>query len=75
MYPFRNKASFYSEELLALRPTPNLEDHPLSAVGDCLFNISAATVDKGDRSSFCKLRTRHALVTETHLSRNEKRPF
>ena len=39
MYPFRNKASFYGEELLALRPTPKLEDHTLSSVRDCLLNI------------------------------------
>jgi len=31
------------EELLASRPTTKLEDHPLSAVRDCLFNIFAAT--------------------------------
>jgi hypothetical protein len=35
---------FYSEELLALQPTPKLEDHPLSAVSDFLFNIFAATL-------------------------------
>jgi hypothetical protein len=28
---------FYGEELLAPRPTPKLEDHPLSAVRDCIF--------------------------------------
>jgi hypothetical protein len=28
---------FYGEELLAPRPTPKLEDHPLSAVHDCIF--------------------------------------
>jgi hypothetical protein len=33
---------FYGEELLAPRPT--LEDHPLLAVRDCLFNIFAATL-------------------------------
>jgi hypothetical protein len=32
----RNKIHFYGEELLARRPTPKLEDHPLSAVRDCL---------------------------------------
>jgi hypothetical protein len=32
------------EELLAPRPTPNLEAHPLSTVRDCLFSISAATI-------------------------------
>jgi hypothetical protein len=36
----RNKLIFfYGEELLAPRPTPKLEDHPLSVVRDCLFNI------------------------------------
>jgi hypothetical protein len=30
--------------LLAPRPTPKLEDHPLSAVRDCLFNVFAATL-------------------------------
>ena len=41
---FRNMVVFYGEELLARRPTPKLEGHPLSAVGDCLFNVSAATL-------------------------------
>jgi hypothetical protein len=40
---FRNMVIFYGEELLALRPTPKLEGHPLSAVRDCLFNVFAAT--------------------------------
>jgi len=31
--------SFYGEELLAPRPTPTLEDHLLSTVRECLFNI------------------------------------
>jgi hypothetical protein len=35
---------FYGEELLATRSTPKLEDHPLSAVRDFLFNIFAATL-------------------------------
>jgi hypothetical protein len=30
---------FHGEELLAPRPTPKLEDHSLSAVRDCLFNL------------------------------------
>ena len=34
----------YGEELLPPRPTPKLEDHPLSAVRDCLLNIFAAAV-------------------------------
>jgi hypothetical protein len=40
---FRNKFIFYSERLLALRPTLKLEDHPLSFISDCLFNLFAAT--------------------------------
>jgi hypothetical protein len=35
---------FYGEELLAPRPTTKLEDHPLSAVRDWLFNIFAAAL-------------------------------
>ena len=46
-----------------------LEAHPLSAVRDCLFNIFAATLRIGGRSSIRNLSTRHAVVTGTHLSR------
>jgi hypothetical protein len=60
---------FFGEELLAPRPTPKLEEHPLSAVRDCLFNIIAATLQNGGRSSILTLRTLHAVVTGTHLSR------
>ena len=63
-----NMICFYGEELLAPRPAPNLEDHPLSSVCDCLFNIFAATLHIGGRSSIHNLRTCHALVTGTHLS-------
>jgi hypothetical protein len=68
MYPFRNNASFYGEELLAPRPIPKLEDHPLSIVRDCLFHLLAATLYTGSRSSMRNLRTRHVVVTGTHLS-------
>jgi hypothetical protein len=60
---------FYGEELLAPLPTPKLEDHPMSAFRDCLFNIFAATFDIGGPSSIRIMRTRHAVVTGTHLSR------
>jgi hypothetical protein len=33
---------FYGEGLFAPRPTPKLDDHPLSFVRGCLFNIFAA---------------------------------
>jgi hypothetical protein len=32
--------------LLARRPTPKLEDHPLSAVRNCLFDVFTATLHK-----------------------------
>ena len=57
---------FYMEGLLAPRPTLKLEDHPSSAVRDCLFNLFAATLLIGGRSSIRNLRTRHAVVTGTH---------
>jgi hypothetical protein len=41
---FCNMVIFNGEELLAPRPTSKLEDHPVSAVRDCLFNIFAATL-------------------------------
>ena len=39
----RNHFFLHGEELLVSRPTPKLEDPPLSAVRDCLFNLSTAT--------------------------------
>jgi hypothetical protein len=36
--------NIYGEGLSAPLPTPTLEDHPLSAVRDCLFNIFAVTL-------------------------------
>ena len=59
---------FLRRELLAPRPTPKLEDHPLPAFPDCLFNIFAATLHIVGHSSIRNLRTRHAVATETHLS-------
>jgi hypothetical protein len=65
---FVSKILFRGEELLAPRPATKLEDHPLSVVRDCLFNIFAATFRIGGRSTTRNLRTRHAVVTGTHLS-------
>ena len=59
---------FHGEALLAPRPTTKLEDHPSSAVGDCLFNLFAATLHIGGRFSIRNLRTHHAVVTGTHLT-------
>jgi hypothetical protein len=51
---------FYGEWLLAPRPTPKLEDDPLSFVRGCLFSIFAATLGSW--------RTCHAVVTGSHLT-------
>jgi hypothetical protein len=41
---FRNKLGVLRWWVVSPRPTPKLEDHPLSALRDCLFNIFAATL-------------------------------
>ena len=64
---FHNTIRFYGEELLAPRPTPKPEDHPLLAVRDCLFNIFAVTLHIGGRSSISNLRKRQAVVAGIHL--------
>jgi hypothetical protein len=66
---FCNMICSNSEKLLATRPTPKIEDHPLSAVCDCLFNIFTATHHIGGHFSICNLRTHHIMVAGTHLSR------
>jgi hypothetical protein len=58
-------AIFYGEELLAPRPNHKLEDHPLSAVRDCLFIVFSIS---GARSSFRNPKTRHAVGSTTELS-------
>jgi hypothetical protein len=57
---------FNGEQLSAPRPNPNLEDHPLSVVRDCLFNTFAATLHTGGGFSIRNPRTRH-LLTRTIL--------
>jgi hypothetical protein len=69
VFMIRNEISFYGEELLASRPAPKLDDHPLTAVRDCLSNIFTVTLHIGGRSSILNLRTRHSEVTGTHLPR------
>jgi len=51
MHPLRNEAGFYNEELLVPRPTPKLEDHPMSAVPDCSSGIFVATIHIRGRPS------------------------
>jgi hypothetical protein len=66
---FRDYDSFYGEELSAPRPTLKLEDHPLSAGRDYLFNILGATLHIRGHSSIHNPRTSRDMVTGTHLSR------
>jgi hypothetical protein len=61
----RNIIIFFSQELLAPRPTPKLEDHPLSAVCDCLFNVFVATLHNGRPFLHPQLFT--ALLTVTSI--------
>ena len=49
-----------------------MEDRHVSAVRNCLFNIFAATLRIGGRSSIRNLRLHHAVVTRTHLSRDTR---
>ena len=67
LYLFPNKASFYGEGLLEPHPTPKLEDHPLSPVCDCLFNIFTATLHIGGRTPIRNLRMCHTMVTGNTL--------
>jgi len=46
----RNMMRFYGEELLAPRPNPKQEGHPLSAVRYCLFSIFTDSLDTEGRS-------------------------
>jgi hypothetical protein len=55
--------NYYGEVLSAPRPTPKLEDQPLSAVLDCLFNIFAATLRTRRTSLHPQPEDRHAVVT------------
>jgi len=68
---FVTRCALYCEQLLAPHPKPKLEDHPFSAVRDCLFNICAATLHIGGRSSVRNLRTRHSVVTGHNYHRNK----
>jgi len=55
-------SNFYSEGLLAPCPTPKLEDHPLSALCNCLIYSQLPSIS-GDLPSIHNLRTHHAVVT------------
>jgi hypothetical protein len=64
---FRNRFIFCGEGLLAPRPTPKLEDHPLSSVRGYLFNVFAANLPYWRPSLYIRdPRTRQAVVKGTH---------
>jgi hypothetical protein len=66
---------FYGEEFLASRPIPKLEDHPLSAVRDCLFNIFAATLHpQPEDSPYRGDRDPSTWITQSELLGNETPP-
>jgi hypothetical protein len=44
LWLFRNMITFLRYGVVSTRPNPKLDDHPLSAVRDRLFNISTATL-------------------------------
>jgi hypothetical protein len=63
-----NMVGFKGEEFVAPGPTPKLEDTPMSAVRECLFNIFAANIHIGGRCSIRHRGTPHAVVTGATLS-------
>jgi hypothetical protein len=72
--PFRNEFVFYGGGLLAPRPTPKLEVHPLSSVRGCLFNIFAANLPNPPilhnyNYSWRRLQTMqlHVMYSEAHM--------
>ena len=66
---FGKTVRFYDEEILSPCPTPKLEEKFLSAVRNHIFIIFEPTIHIGVHSSLPNPRTRHAVVTGTHLTR------
>jgi hypothetical protein len=64
---FVTKIRFNGENLLTPRPTPKLGDQPFSVVSDWFFNMFAAILRIGGRSSICNLTTPHSMMTGTHF--------
>ena len=65
---FPNKNMFLIEEFLATSLNQKLEEQPLPAVRQCLFNILTVSFHFGGRSCIRNLSTRHVVETRTHLS-------
>jgi len=71
---FRQQDGFYGEELLVPRPTPNLEDHHLSAFRDLIYyqvrwisggrliyQLPGEATHRGDREPYYFLTEHHAM--------------
>jgi hypothetical protein len=65
---YRNIIIFYGEELLAPRLTPKVEDPPCRLSATAYSMYSQLPSITGGRSSIRNLRTRHAVVTGSHLT-------
>ena len=60
--------TFLRRGVVSTSPKPQAGGPPIVGCPDCLVNTLAATLHIGGRSSIRNLRTRHYLVTGTHLS-------
>jgi hypothetical protein len=58
---------FLRRGVVSNSPNPQAGGPPIAAVRCCLFNLFTATLHIGGRSSIRNLRTRHAVVTGTHI--------
>jgi hypothetical protein len=83
--PFKSEAlcdivtcGFYGNELLAPRPIIELENHTLSAVSDCLFNIIADTLHPQPEDATCRVTSDpqkiYLTVTEIKLNKSKSSP-
>jgi hypothetical protein len=71
----RNMVIFYGEGLLGPGPVPKLEDDPFRPSATAYSMYSQLPSISGGRSSIRNLRTRHAVVTGTHLTRFSYLPY
>jgi hypothetical protein len=62
---------FLLRETVSTSPNSQAANHPFSAVFNCLFNSSAATLHTGGRSPIRNLRSRHAVMTGKHMSHGQ----
>jgi len=58
---------FSRRGFVSTSPNPQAGGTPSSAVRGCLFNLFTATLHIGGRTSIRNLRTRHAVVTGSHI--------